>query len=261
MGRIMPKLECHIIKLGTLEYLRAWDLQRFLVQEVADGDRPNALLLLEHPHVYTMGRRGSRDHVLLDGRRLAELGVPLHEADRGGEVTYHGPGQLVAYPILDLRGWGGPVKYVRTLERVMVGTLADLGVAAHTIDGVTGVWVGDEKTSLEQSWKIGAIGVKISRGVCYHGFAMNVNTDLSYFGHILPCGFDNGKVTSVEALLGAEVDMELVAYSLVYHFGEEMGFRMVDADLPLDDAAGDDMAGDDTAGPFFRSLEGQVAGT
>ena len=234
----MPKPECHILRLGTVEYLRAWELQRSLVQQIADGDRPNTLLLLEHAHVYTMGRRGARDHVLLDDHRLAELGVSLHEADRGGQVTYHGPGQLVAYPILDLRGWGGPVKYVRTLERVMIAALGDLGVVAKAVEGVTGVWVGDEKTRLEQSRKIGAIGVKISRGVCYHGFALNVNTDLSYFGHILPCGFDDGKVTSMEALLGSEVDMELVAYSLVYHFGEEMGFRMVETGSSIDDLAG-----------------------
>ena len=246
----MPKPECHIIRLGTVEYLRTWELQRSLVRQVADGARPNALLLLEHPHVYTIGRRGSRDHVLLDDRRLAELGVSLHEADRGGQVTYHGPGQLVAYPILDLRGWGGPVKYVRALEQVMIAALADFGVGAKSVEGVTGVWVDDEKTSLEQSRKIGAIGVKISRGVCYHGFAVNVNTDLSYFSHILPCGFD-GKVTSVEAILGSEVDMDLVAYSLVYHFGKEMGFRMVEAELSIDD----------TAGPFSRSVEGQVAST
>ena len=247
----MPKPECHIIKLGTVEYLRAWELQRSLVQQVADGDRPNTLLLLEHPHVYTMGRRGSRDHVLLDGRRLAELGVSLHEADRGGQVTYHGPGQLVAYPILDLRDWGGPVKYVRALERVMIATLADLGVAAKAVEGVTGVWAGDEQTCLEQSRKIGAIGVKISRGVCYHGFALNVNTDLSYFGHILPCGIDDGKVTSVQAILDQQMDIDVVAYSLVYHFGEEMGFRMVEADLSIDE----------TEGPFSRCVEEQAAGT
>ena len=234
----MPKQECHIIRLGTVEYLRAWEIQRSLVQQVADGDWPNALLLLEHPHVYTMGRRGARDHVLLDDHRLAELGVSVHEADRGGQVTYHGPGQLVAYPILDLRDWGGPVKYVRTLERVMIAALADLGIAAHTVEGVTGVWGGKEKTGFERSHKIGAIGVKISRGVSYHGFALNVNTDLSYFGHILPCGVDDGRVTSMEVLLDSKVDIDLVAYSLVYHFGEEMGFRMVETGTSFDDIAG-----------------------
>ena len=226
----MPKPECQIYRLGGVDYLPAWELQRSLVQQVAGGDRPNTLLLLEHPHVYTIGRRGSRDHVLLDDSELGELGISLHEADRGGQVTYHGPGQLVAYPILDLRDWGGPVKYVRTLERVIIAALADFGVAAHTIEGFTGVWVGEEK--------IGAIGVKISRGVCYHGFALNVNTDLSYFDHILPCGIEDRGVTSIQAHLGQEADMELVAYSLVYDFGEEMGFRMAEGETSIEEIAG-----------------------
>ena len=223
----MPKQECHIYHLGLVEYVRAWELQRQLVSQVQSGARPGVLLLLEHPPVYTIGRRGTRDHVILDDQRLAELGVSLHEADRGGQVTYHGPGQLVAYPVLDLREWGGPVKYVRTLEQVIVKTLVDFGITAGLVDGLTGVWLGGEK--------IAAIGVKISRGVTYHGVALNVNTDLSRFDHIVPCGITDGDVTSMERLLGGLVDVDVVAYSLAYHFGAEMGFRMLETGLTLDD--------------------------
>ena len=213
---------CNVYHLGTVEYLPAWELQRELVQRVADGHQPNTLLLLEHQPVYTMGRRGTRDQVLLSDSQLTERGIALTESDRGGEVTYHGPGQLVAYPVLDLKEWGGPVKYVRTLEQVIIKTLADFGVVASLVEGLTGVWV--------EGRKIAAIGVRISRGVCHHGLALNVNTDLSYFQHIVPCGIEDGEVTSMEGLLGNHVDMETVAYSLVYHLGVEMGFRMVESE-------------------------------
>ena len=216
-----PSPQCHIYRLGVVEYRRAWDLQMSLARQVAEGARPNTLLLLEHPPVYTIGRRGSRDHVLLDDNRLSEQGITLHEVDRGGQVTYHGPGQLVAYPILDLKEWGGPVKYVRALEQVIIKTLADFGISGGLVEGLTGVWVGDEKAA--------AIGVKISRGVSYHGLALNVNTDLSRFDHIIPCGIADRGVTSMKKLLSETVDMDVVAYSLVYHFGSELGFRMVDS--------------------------------
>ncbi len=218
-----PVAKCQIMKAGTIEYLEAWELQRSLVDRVQQGEEPNTLLLLEHPSVYTIGRRGRREDVLLDDVRLSQLGVSLHEADRGGQVTYHGPGQLVAYPILDLREWGGPVKYVRTLEQVIVTTLGDFGIEAGCLEGLTGVWVGEEK--------IAAIGVKISRGVSYHGLAVNVNTDLSFFDRIVPCGIEDRGVTSMNRLLGTQVDIEAVAYSLVYHFGREMGFRMQEAEV------------------------------
>ena len=237
----MPKPECHIYRMNIVEYLRAWEMQKALAQKVADGTQSNTLLLLEHPPVYTIGRRGSRGQVLLHDGRLAQLGIALHEVDRGGQVTYHGPGQLVAYPVIDLREWGGPVKYVRTLEQVVIKTLADFGIAAGLVEGLTGVWVGDEKTLLEPSRKaclererkIAAIGVKISRGVSYHGLALNVNTDLSCFDHIIPCGITDRGVTSMERLLGGPVDVDVVAYSMVYHFGREMGFRMVEMEMSI----------------------------
>ncbi len=227
----MAKPECTVHHLGTLEYLRGWDLQKTVADEVRAGTRPNTLLLLEHEPVYTIGRRGSLDHVLPDPDALARLGIPVHEVDRGGQVTYHGPGQLVAYPILDLREWGGPLKYVRALERVIVATLADFEIEAGLVEGLTGVWTGggDEGPG-QPSSKIAAIGVKIARGVCYHGLALNVNTDLTPYDHIVPCGITDRGITSMQELLGVPSDLELVAYSLTYHLGREMGFRMAAAD-------------------------------
>ena len=214
---------CQIIRLGTVEYHRAWELQVELATKVRDGAQPNTLLLLEHSPVYTKGRLSKPEHILLSDEELRQKGIGLYEADRGGQVTFHGPGQLVAYPVVDLRQWGGPVKYVRTLERIIVDSLADFKITAETIDGITGVWVGGAK--------IAAIGVKISRGVAYHGFAINVTTDLSYYSHIVPCGIPDRPVTSVAQVLGEDVDMEMAQYSLAYQFGKGMGFGMVEAEL------------------------------
>ena len=219
----MPPLpECRIIPLGTVEYLRAWDLQVKLAAAVREGQQPNTLLLLEHPPVYTRGRLSRAEHILLEPEELETRGIPVYETDRGGLVTYHGPGQLVAYPVVDLREWGGPVKYVRTVERIIIAVLADFGLAGRTPDGITGVWVDDAK--------IAAIGVKISRGVAYHGLALNVNTDLSYFDYIVPCGVEDLNVTSMARLQGDPVELEMVRYSLAYQFGRGMGFRMVEGD-------------------------------
>ncbi len=213
---------CQIIRLGTVEYHRAWELQVELAIKVRDGAQTNTLLLLEHSPVYTKGRLSKPEHILLNGEELRQKGIGLYEADRGGQVTFHGPGQLVAYPVVDLRVWGGPVKYVRTLERIIVDSLADFKITAETIDGITGVWVGGAK--------IAAIGVKISRGVAYHGFAINVTTDLSYYTHIVPCGIADRPVTSVAQVLGEDVDMGMAQYSLAYQFGKGMGFGMVEAE-------------------------------
>ena len=228
-----PPPACQVVRAGVVEYLRAWEVQRSLAGMVHDGTQPDTLLLLEHPPVYTIGRLGIRDQVLLQDGELSDLGISLHETDRGGQTTYHGPGQLVAYPVLDLRQWGGPLKYVRTLEHVIINTLAEFGIAAGLVDGLTGVWVGPDRSE-----KIGSIGVKISRGVSYHGLAINVNADLSPFDHIIPCGIADRGVTSTERLLGASVGLDMVAYALVYHFGSEMGLRMVETECDLDDILG-----------------------
>ncbi|MCH8989606.1 MAG: lipoyl(octanoyl) transferase LipB [Chloroflexi bacterium] len=218
-----PQTPCRAVWLGTMDYLEAHGLQLALVEKVHSGQEPNTLLLLEHPHVYTKGRLSKQSDVLLPEAELAAKGVPVRETDRGGQVTYHGPGQLVVYPIVNLKDWGGPVRYVRALEQVMIATLGEMGVAAHCESGNTGVWT--------DQGKIAAIGVKISRGIAFHGFAINVNTDLSYYQHIIPCGISDRPVTSMATILGEQVDMELVRYGLVYQFGREFGFSMEDGVL------------------------------
>ena len=212
---------CQVVHLGTVDYPKAWELQVNLAQEVRDGERPNTLLLLEHPPTYTLGRLTQARHILLSPEELESRGISVCETDRGGQATYHGPGQLVAYPVVDLREWGGPLKYVRALEQVIIGTLADFQLQGRLEDGITGVWVGNGK--------IAAIGVKISRGVAFHGLAINVNTDLSYFSHIVPCGIPYLRVTSIAEESGRPADLEMVQYSLIYRFGREMGFKMVEA--------------------------------
>ena len=205
--------------LGLVPYMEAWDIQLRLHQEVSEGVRPDTLLLVEHPHVYTLGRRGQESDILIDTAELAGLGVEVHHTDRGGEVTYHGPGQLVGYPILNLRRWGGgPLKYVRALERVLVEMLAEFGVRAESECRPTGVWVGDRK--------IAAIGVKVSRRVTTHGFALNVCPDLSYFDHIIPCGMPDAGVTSLSIEVGRTVTVSEVVPVLVERFGSAFGLRM-----------------------------------
>ena len=209
---------CRSIWLGTIDYLEAWDLQLSLVEKVHSGSEPNTMLMLEHPHVYTKGRLSKESDVLVPEEILATKGIRIYETDRGGQVTYHGFGQLVIYPILNLREWGGPVKYVRALEKVVIATLTEMGITANCESGNTGVWT--------DQGKIAAIGVKISRGIAFHGLSLNVNTDLTYYRDIVPCGFTDRPVTSMATILGEPVDMELIRYSLVYQFGQEFGFKM-----------------------------------
>jgi lipoyl(octanoyl) transferase len=217
-----PLPVCRVHQPGLVPYQEAWDLQVRLAREVREGRQPNTLLLLEHPHTYTRGRLSRPEHLLLTPEELARRGISDVETDRGGQITYHGPGQVVVYPVVELKGWGGPLKYVRTLEQVIIQSLSDFGITGGLEEGLTGVWVGDRK--------IAAIGVKISRGVAYHGFAINVNTDLTYFQHIVPCGIADRGVTSMKQELGREVEMDEVRYSVSYRFGREMGFRMVEGD-------------------------------
>ncbi|HIN23257.1 MAG TPA: lipoyl(octanoyl) transferase LipB [Dehalococcoidia bacterium] len=215
-----PANLCRAVWLGDMEYLEAYDLQLSLVEKVHSGQEPNTLLMLEHPHVYTKGRLSKGSDVLLPEEDLAAKGVAVLETDRGGQVTYHGPGQLVVYPIVNLKDWGGPVKYVRALEQVVIDTLAEMGITANCESGNTGVWTGQGK--------IAAIGVKISRGIAFHGLALNVNTDLTYYQNIIPCGIADRPVTSMASILREPVDMELVRYGLVYQFGREFGWTMED---------------------------------
>ncbi|MCD5402620.1 MAG: lipoyl(octanoyl) transferase LipB [Dehalococcoidia bacterium] len=214
---------CRAVWLGDLDYQKAYDLQLSLVEKVLSGQEPNTLLMLEHPHVYTKGRLSKESDVLLTEEELAAKGIPVYETDRGGQVTYHGPGQLVVYPIVNLKDWGGPVKYVRALEQVVIATLTEMGITANRESGNTGVWTSQGKLS--------AIGVKISRGIAFHGFALNVNTDLAYYQNIIPCGIADRPVTSMASILGQPVDIELVRYGMVYQFGREFGWRMEDGVL------------------------------
>jgi len=204
--------------LGTVPYGEALDMQNVLAAERRHGRIGDLLLLLQHPHVLTLGARGDggRSHILATPARLSELGVAVFETGRGGDVTYHGPGQLVGYPILDLQPDRCDVhKYVRNVEDVLIRTVADYGIQAGRIAGLTGVWVGHEK--------IAAIGIRISRWITSHGFAFNVSTDLDYFRLIVPCGIGDRGVTSLEKLLGHHVDFAEVERRVARHFCDVFG--------------------------------------
>ena len=213
---------CRIVRLGTVPYREAWDLQVEIADRVRRGLTPDTLLLLEHPHTYTRGRLSPDTHLLLDQSAVASRGAEIVETDRGGLITYHGPGQLVAYPIVRLRGRGGPHWYVRTLEQVIIHSLAEFGLECGTVDGLTGVWTADGRR------KIAAIGVKIAGGVAYHGFAINVHTDLSMFDAIIPCGIADRGVTSVASELPGHGDLltvDTIADAVAGHFCKAFGFR------------------------------------
>lgn len=210
---------CTVIACGRLEYLFAWDLQRRLHRQVSEGVLPSLLLLLEHPHVYTLGRRGSDSDILATPEQLSRLNVEVHRVDRGGEVTYHGPGQLIGYPIVDLRRWGGgPLRYVSALEQVIVATLAEIGIDSNSHQKPRGVWT--------RGAKIASIGVKVSRGTTTHGFALNVSTDLAFFEGIVPCGIIDGSVTSIAAQHPGITDLSSVIMILARHFSEILGMKL-----------------------------------
>jgi lipoyl(octanoyl) transferase len=202
-----------IRRLGVIGYEEGLTLQRSLVEERRAGHVPDQLLLLQHPPVITLGVKGDggRSNILATPARLAELGVTVHETGRGGDVTYHGPGQIVGYPILDLRPDRQDVhRYVRDVEEVMIRVCADYGVAAGRIAGLTGTWVGAEK--------IGAIGVRISRWITSHGFAFNVSTTLEHFRLIVPCGISDRGVTSLERASGRGVPIAEAEDAIIRHF-------------------------------------------
>ena len=204
-------------RLGRVEYADGLALQQRLVEQRKHGEIPDHLLLLEHPDVITLGvkTRHDRSHVLETPEALAARGVAIVETGRGGDVTYHGPGQLVGYPILDLRPDRCDVhRYVRDLEEVLIRAVAEFGVVAGRVAGLTGIWVGPPG----REDKLAAIGVRISRWITSHGFALNVNTDLSRFGLIVPCGIADRGVTSLERLLGRGVAMAEVENAVVRHF-------------------------------------------
>jgi lipoyl(octanoyl) transferase len=214
-GVLSELRQLEVRRMGLIGYQEALELQRELVEERRANRIPDLLLLLQHPPVITLGVRSetARANVVATSERLAELGIEVHETGRGGDVTYHGPGQIVGYPILDLRPDRCDVhKYVRDLEEVMIRTCADYGIAAGRIAGLTGTWVGAEK--------IGAIGIRISRWITSHGFAFNVRTDLDHFKLIVPCGISDRGVTSLERLTGRTIALDAVEDALVRRFSD-----------------------------------------
>ena len=210
--------------LGRVPYAEAWDLQRaFWEGRVTGRSQDDYLLLLEHPHTYTVGRNGDRSNMLVSDQRLHELAAELFFVDRGGDITYHGPGQLVGYPILALADSKRIRLYVDQLQQVLIDTLKVWGIGARTEPGFTGVWT--------EQGKIAAIGVRVSRGVTMHGFALNVSSDLSYFSNINPCGITDREVTSIAEILGGPVTIEEVVDELQPRFADAFGHRVQDVQL------------------------------
>ena len=200
--------------LGLIRYQDGLQVQEEIHQRVLQGGN-DTVLLCEHPHVYTFGKSADRNNLLISESFLGNIQAEVFETDRGGDITYHGPGQLVGYPILNLRKHGlGVKKYVETLETSIINFLFELGIVAYQIDGLTGIWVG-EKDEIKR--KIGAIGIRIKEGVSMHGFALNVSTDLSYFNHIVPCGISDKQVTSIQNEVGATSMAECVK-GFIHHF-------------------------------------------
>lgn len=236
----MPDI-CHVLRLGFVDYQLAWELQNRLADEIAAGSRPQALLLLEHPHIFTFGRRGQAANLLWSPEELARRRVQTLWVDRGGDVTYHGPGQLVGYPLLKLaaaRALAEPqhlppadyTGYLRRLERTLVQALSALGVAAQQREAMTGVWVqaGGELR------KIASIGVKVdARGLTRHGFSLNVAPDMSYWQGIIACGLPGEGQTSLAELLPQPIRMEQAIAAVSTAFGDVFGFRMLEAQLDL----------------------------
>ena len=205
-------------------------MQERAVEQLRSGEAPEQLLLLVHPHVFTLGRGADVSNILADRQQLETNSVEVHETGRGGDVTYHGPGQLVCYPIINLKPDRCDVhRYVRDIEEVLIRTIGEFGVTGARIAGLTGVWVGNEK--------IGAIGVRIARWITSHGFALNVNTDLEYFKMIVPCGIADKGVTSLSRLLGHQIYLRDVAHHAASHFSQVFDRQVVVSELPAGGAA------------------------
>jgi lipoate-protein ligase B len=218
-----------VIWLGRQDYREAWELQRALAAQRLAGDIPDTLLLLEHPPTLTLGKVASAEHILRDPALLACEGIAVVESDRGGDVTYHGPGQLVGYPILNLRA--APHRpdlhaYLRSLEATLIRALAGFGVTAGRFPGYTGVWA---RLAAPRPEKIAAIGIKVSRWITQHGFALNVSPDLAHFGLIIPCGIRDYGVTSLSCLLGREVAVTEVIPAVRSAFADVFGLDCLPA--------------------------------
>ena len=221
-------------ELGSIDYKRCWDYQTRLFeatvqQKIKNRKNPdlckvteNHLIFCEHPHVYTLGKSGLEDNLLLSKSDLTEKKIDFYPINRGGDITYHGPGQWVVYPIFDLDHFFTDIhKYLRYLEEAVIKTIADYGILGYRIEEFTGVWVGEENPR-----KICALGVKSSRWVTMHGIGFNVNTDLSYFNYIIPCGIEDKAVTSMRNELGRKMDMSEVKERLIYHLSSQFQFTL-----------------------------------
>ena len=230
----LPKV--HFIDLGLIEYQKCWDFQTKLFNETVQRkifnrknpeekiNTKNHLIFCEHPHVYTLGKSGDETNLLINKKEQKTKKVTFFKTNRGGDITYHGPGQLVVYPILDLDYFFSDIhKYLRYLEEAVIMTLANYGLLGKRIDGLTGVWIDDNKNHR----KICAIGVKSSRWVTMHGFAFNVNPDLDYFGNIIPCGIIDKSVTSMEQELGKKIDIQEVRDKLKAHLESIFEMKLI----------------------------------
>lgn len=204
------KKTCEVLYPGVVLYPDAVVLQESYVRKVASGEEVEKFILLEHPHVITLGRGSHQENLLVSREFLAERGVAIEESGRGGDITYHGPGQVVGYPILNLKEKPDLHLYLRNLEELLIRTVADFGITAGRKKGMTGIWMDEDK--------IGAIGVRVARWVSSHGFALNVSPDLDYFHYIIPCGIRQHGVTSMQKILGREIPFEEVHASLLIHF-------------------------------------------
>ena len=227
--------QAHLLDLGVRPYREVWELQHRLHAAVREGREPDTWIVVEHPPVITLGRNAQVSNVLASPEFLSQRGVEVFDIDRGGDVTFHGPGQLVAYPIFDLRSFEpriGAVEFVRRLEEVLIRTCGDFGIGAQRIKGLTGVWT--YALPNEPEGKIAAIGVHISRGVTTHGLALNVSTDLEFFDLIVPCGITNKPVTSMEWELQKQISVQEVATATSRNFGRVFGSQILWLEL-LDD--------------------------
>lgn len=250
VGEIEPVMKAYW--LGRVDYREAWELQIRLANELASGKRGPVLLLLEHPHTFTVGRRGNRDHILWDDDTLNDRGVEVVDVDRGGDVTYHGPGQLVGYPIMRVDppdysggfiGKANYIGYIRGLEAGLIDALACFGVRAETRDGYTGVWVAEKPKEETPSFgptgetrpqKIGSIGVKIdARGITYHGFALNLSTDRSYWAGIVPCGIKGIDIANLCDLLDPMPAAEEIRKTVVLCVGKSLQLPIEQAREPF----------------------------
>lgn len=234
--RIMQNKQVQFIDWGSVDYQEAWDRQEELFAKTVaikhnnrvnkqNDPTPNYLIFTEHPHVYTLGKSGHEEYLLLDEEGLREKNAKFYKINRGGDITYHGPGQIVGYPILDLDNFFTDIHlYLRTLEEAVILTLAEYGIVGDRFPGFTGVWLEPDKASAR---KICAMGVRASRWVTMHGFAFNVNADLEYFGNIIPCGIDDKDVTTMERELGYKVDIEEVKGKLKTHIAHLFQMNLI----------------------------------